>query len=399
MARKRTAITFGVALWLLALAAATAGITSAETTPPAGARLTEEGWFAKPVTTAAKPALPEEITRAFVIPIREPISEKTFKAMRRKVISCKSTAAELVVFDMDTWGGDAIAALDIARMMKTDLKNIYTVCYVRTRAISAGALIAMSCDEIVMTPVGAFGDCAPISMGQKLEGVEREKIETELRREFRESSKRNGYHVALAQSMVSHDLEVWLIRNKKTSELRYVLEEEWKGRVDIPHAVKPTLTNPKSDWLFVRTVVSKGKLLTVDAAEAREYGFIRHIIDPPEGKPLSGLMEHYNVKGEPTILADTWSEKLVGFLTSPVLSGILFFVAIIALYTELNTPGFGVAGTIAIICFAILFGSRFLIGLAAWWEIALFIVGLILIATEVFVTPGFGVLGVSGLLC
>jgi membrane-bound serine protease (ClpP class) len=80
-------------------------------------------------------------------------------------------------------------------------------------------------------------------------------------------------------------------------------------------------------------------------------------------------------------------------------TGILLFVGILGIYVELNTPGLGLPGAVAVIAFAILFGSRYLTNLAQWWEIGLFLAGLVLIAIEVFVTPGFGVLGISGLIC
>jgi len=366
---------------LVAIATGTSGIKTAPATRPAG------------------PAAPQAVTRAFVIPIREPITTKTFDALKRKAVLCRARRAELIIFDMDTWGGDAIAALDIARLMKTELKNIHTVCYARTRAVSAGAMIAVSCDEIVMTPIGSLGDCAPISPGSKLEGVRREKIETELRREFRESAKRNGYNLALSQSMVSSDLEVWLIRHKKSGEQRYVLKNDWKGRVETPHDEKTDRRRKKYDWQLVRIIVPKGKLLTMDSTEAREYGFVRNIIDTGEPDPLADLLAHYHVKVPPEVLADTWSERLVEFLTHPAVMGLLFFVGLLCGYVEMHTPGFGVAGSVAIVCFAILFGGQYLSGLAQWWEIALFIVGLVLLGVEIFITPGFGIMGISGALC
>ena len=114
---------------------------------------------------------------------------------------------------------------------------------------------------------------------------------------------------------------------------------------------------------------------------------------------LEALGEHYGLAGEPTVLADTWSERLVTFLTSPAVVAVLFFVGLLCVYVEMHHPGFGVAGTVAILCFAVLFGSRYLVGMAAWWEIALFVVGLVLLGVELFVTPGFGVAGIAGILC
>jgi len=364
--------------------------------------LTAEGWFAKPKVNP--PKLPETITRAFVIPIREPITGKTYDAIGRKAVRCRAAGAELIVFEMDTWGGEVGAALDIARLFKTDLKDIYKVCYVNTRAVSAGALIGLACDEIIATPTAQFGDCAPLLMMGKLEGVEREKIETVLRNEFRSSAEKNGYSVALAESMVSIQREVWLIRNDSNlyqgkPELQYVLAKDWRGRVRVPPGVTTAPSDPASAWELVRVVVPAGELPTLSSREAYEYGFASHVIDAPREEPLSALKEHFKITGELTVLEDNWSERLVELLTHPAVFGFLFFVALLCAYVEINTPGFGIPGAVAIVCFAVIFGSRFLTGMANWWEISLFLIGVVLLLVEIFVTPGFGVLGTLGIIC
>ncbi len=373
--------------------------TTRPTAAPEGARITPEGWFAPPEPGVEKPKLPGAVTVAFVIPIREPITGKTFEAIKRKAVRCRASGAELILFDMDTFGGEVKAALDIARLLKSDLDDIYTACYVRTRAISAGALIALACDEIVMSTTGKLGDCAPLLLGGELKGVQREKIETVLRTEFEESAERNGYSMALAKSMVSYDLEVWLVRNRKTRELRYVLEDEWRGKVDIPHGITSGPSRTDADWELLDVPLRKGKLLTMTPKQAQKYGFASALVRAPRDDELAGVREHFNVAGELKVLEDNWSELLVEFLTSPAVMSFLVFAGILLAYVEMHTPGFGVAGTLAIVCFAIIFGSRFLVGLANWWEIAVFAIGIILIGIEVFVTPGFGVLGISGVLC
>ncbi len=389
----------GRCLLLLSAVAAIAGIVSADSPPP-GARITDDGWFAPPKLAADRPVRPAEPKNVFIIPIREGISAKTLDTLRRKIDQCRARQADLIIFDMDTWGGLLIEALDIARIIKTDLHDIYTICYVRTRAVSAGALIAISCDEIIMTPeTGSLGDCAPISLtGQEIGEVEREKLESETRREFRESADRNGYPAALAQSMVTITLEVWLARNKKTGELKYVLVEPAKDdKQELPE-ITETLPD-KKNWEPVRVIVKSGELLTAYSNEAVEYGFASAIVKSPTDAPYSELQKHLNIKGEVTILSDTWSEKLVEFLSSPIVTGILFFLGIMGIYIEFHTPGFGLPGILGIVCFAILFGSRYLTGMANWWEIALFIVGVVLLFVEIFITPGFGAMGISGIIC
>jgi membrane-bound serine protease (ClpP class) len=261
-------------------------------------------------------------------------------------------------------------------------------------------MIALGCNEIVMTPMGTLGACAPILVGGgELKGAKREKYESFLRTTFEQSAKRNGYPAALAVSMVSYDMEVWLIRNKKTRELQYGLRGQWRGRVTIPPGLADVKSNPDAQWELLEVPVRKGRLLTVDADKAVEYSLASAIVKAPGDKPFEAILKRYNATGEPTVLIDTWSEDLVDVIRSPVVATLLVFVGLMFGYIEMHTPGFGLFGAISIVCFAILLGSGYLIGLAQVWEIALVVIGLVLIGIEVFVTPGFGVLGISGALC
>lgn len=374
---------------------------AAQTQPsiPSGAELNANGWFAPIEPKAKPPELPKEVTKAFIIPIREEISTKTFDAMKRKAKLCRAQGAELVIFDMDTWGGSAHAGLDIARLIKTEFPGIRTVCFARTRAVSAGALIAVAANEIVMTPTGVLGDCAPIVMGGKLEGVEREKMETVLRAEFRESAMLNGYNSALAESMVSWHLEVWLVRNKETSELRYVLSSDYRGNVDAPPGVTTAPTTSAAKWELLRVVKPERMLLTMQSAEALQFGFAKDIVESPLNDPFGPLLKKYNVTTPATVMEDLWSETMVGFLTSPTMLAILTFVGIICLYIEFQHPGLVAPAVVGILCFAIIFGARYLSGMALWWEIVVFAAGVILILVEIFVIPGFGVPGIIGIIC
>ena len=235
-------------------------------------------------------------------------------------------------------------------------------------------------------------------VGGQLTGIEREKIETVVRTEFDESAELNGYNSALAEAMVTAGREVWLVRNKETRELRYVLSRDFRGQVEIPPGLASAPSNPKGKWELLKVVDAEGELLTMDPSRAVEYGFASAIIKPGLTDPFGPLMERYNVTVPPTVMSDNWSETLVGFLTSVEVTAILLFVGLLCVYVEMHTPGFGVAAVGAIVCFAILFGSRYLVGMAAWWEIAMFVVGFVLIILEIFVIPGFGVAGILGII-
>jgi membrane-bound serine protease (ClpP class) len=387
-------------------AAKTAGATQP------GRRVTKHGWFPARVRKVPVPKLPKKIERAFVIPIRDRengITQTTYQSIRNKVTTCRGKGAQLVIFDMDTPGGSVAAMRRIVSLITVELNDIYTVAYVRNEAISAGAIISMACDEIIMAPTGKIGDAMPIMIsptGQlaPMPKAERGKMESYLRSDLRLLAERNGHSGPLCDAMITLSWRVWLIRRPDTRELKLVNPDpeinNWLSKISgAPGKDGKSTTPVDAEWEFVKQVDGDDELVTKTAGEAIEIGLIDHIIEAPAKDPFGGLKKHYNIASEPVMLGDSWSESLVAFLTSPAIKGLLMTLGIMFIYMELNTPGFGVAGGLAIACFTIIFGSHFLIGLANWWEIALFFVGLILIGIEIFVIPGFGIAGISGIAC
>ncbi len=354
----------------------------------------ELGWY--PLPEVARPALPEKITKAFVIPIREPITSKTYDAVRRKAVRCLAGGAEIVIFHMNTPGGEGGAMRQIVRLIVEDLKKVYTVAYVDPEAFSAGAIISLACNEIAISPTGVIGDAMPILVGPggmltPMPQEERGKIESAIRAEVRVLAGKNGHSVALCEAMVTIDMEIWLIRNRQSRELQIVDRADWEGRVAGAPTSQPSAPPADTPWEFVKIVDGPRELVTLTAREAIEYDLAHYVFED-----MAELEKHYDIVLPPEVLGDNWSERLVEFLLHPAVLGFLFFVALLCIYVEINTPGFGVAGTIAVVCFAVIFGSRYLTGLANWWEIALFVLGVLLLLVEIFVTPGFGVMGVLG---
>ncbi len=392
---------------LLLICAAGMAEKPAPTTAPATVRVETDriyvgdDWFARP--KVKRPALPAEITKAFVIPIHGPITNTTFEAVQRKVIKCKSSGAQIVIFDMDTPGGQMGATSGIVRQIIDDLRDVYTVAYVHPQAFSAGAIISLACNEIVMSPTAVIGDAMPIMIiGGKLEEIpekERGKFESATRAEIRMLAERNGHNQALCEAMITITMKVWLIRNTQTGELQLVNPEKEYRKI---HGAPMATTRPAKGatklaggyWEYAKTIDTPGELVTMHTGEAQRLGFIVNTFND-----MDALEKHYNITVEPVVLSDNWSEDLVALLTSPIVMSILMFVGILAIYAELHTPGFGAAGAVAIVCFAIVFGSHYIVGLAQWWEIALFFVGVALLAVELLLIPGFGVAGVSGILC
>jgi len=397
----------GGALWSQAGAEARTSPASTQPTTrryhaPAGARVVEEGWFAPIKPAVAAPRLPTEITRVFVIPIHGPISSTTAEAFDRKVRLCRGKDAQIVVLDMNTPGGELGATEQIIKRLTQDFRGIYTVAYVNPDAFSAGAMISLACNEVVMAPGGKMGAAMPILVGPgglvDIPRKEREKFESAARSTVRSLAEVNGYDPLVCEGMVGSDIGIWLIRNQRTGQLKFVRPSEWSALPGAPAAsTRPYSerreTVPETGWEYVRTVDGFNELVTATASEAEFLGLSRHTL-----ASMAELREHYNVTGEPTVLEDTWSEDLVDLLTSPAVTSILFLLMLLGAYMEFQTPGFGLAGTVAVVALALLLGGRFLIGMAVWWEVGLLVAGVLLILAEVFVTPGFGVLGVTGII-
>jgi membrane-bound serine protease (ClpP class) len=100
----------------------------------------------------------------------------------------------------------------------------------------------------------------------------------------------------------------------------------------------------------------------------------------------------------PVKLETNWSEEMVRWLSSPAVMGVLVTIALLGLYIEFQTPGVWLPGLVAVLCFVIIVGSKFLTGMANWLDIAVFVTGVLLLLVEVFIIPGFGFVGVIGII-
>ncbi len=334
--------------------------------------------------------LPEQKeVKAAVIICEGTIDDGLYKSIERRSEIALEQGCEYLIFEIDTFGGELMAAHNIWEYFMHDINlRSHTVAYVSKKAISAGALISVACNDIIMKQNTRIGDCAPISIGAKLEGVEREKVETDTRAAFEAAGEENGYPTVLLKAMVTQQIEVYKIKNKETGKLEFF---ESDTLPDDPN---------KYDLDGKKLVVTEEELLTLTATEALEYGVARAVVKNRD-EVLSYLEGRDGVEfeGQVLILKTNWSEEMVRWLNSPVVAGILIMVALLGLYIEFNTPGIGLPGLVAAICFAIIIGSKYLIGMANWIEVALFVVGLLLLTIEVFVLPGFGIAGVTGIIC
>ena len=341
---------------------------------------------AEQIETQEQP--PQKI--AAIITCHEMIDDGLYRSIIRRSREAISRGADYLILDVQTYGGLVKSADDISKYLILELGDkIHTVAYVSTEAISAGSMVSVSCKDIIMRKNTTIGCSAPIVMGSKEMGeAEREKTESFVRATFSRAAQANGYPEALLKAMVSQDIEVWQVKNKQTGQMEYY-EKEYLP--DDPNGF---------DLAGKKLIVKEGELLTLTDQKAREYGIARAIVADIDGA-LAFLAERDGVSfSEDIIQMETmWSEEMVRWLTSPMVVSILVLGIMLGIYVEFNSPGLGLPSLLAITCLVVLVGSRYLIGMANWIEIALLCLGFILLMVEIFVIPGFGVAGFAGIVC
>ncbi len=390
-----------------------------DSAPPEGARIVEEGWFPPPQFKQP----PESPGTVYVIPIRGDIDGILDRIVRMKATTALRNNAQTVIFDIDTFGGALDLTERIMSLINRELADVYTVAYINSKAGSAGAMMAVVCDRLIMSPDAKMGAARPVMVGPggfvDIPAGERAKIESFFTAMVRGQAEEAGHNVTLVDAMISVDIEAWLIRNQQTGELRIVNAREWEHRLPGAPPIRQLsdelrqLTMAMQDlrdadrsneversggaaasgeWEFVRVIIAGDKLLSMTSSEAQYYGFT----DAPAAS-IEALVKRLGGSNH-VYLEDTWSQTLAMFLTHAGIQSLLFMAMIFFGYLELQEPGLGLFGGLALLCLALMLGGRYIVGLAEWWEMALIVIGLLLIGLEIFVIPGFGVAGISGLV-
>jgi membrane-bound serine protease (ClpP class) len=280
----------------------------------------------------------------YVAPIEGIIDLGLAPFVQRVLKEANDAGAAAVILEINTFGG----RLDAAVLIRDALLNarVRTVAFVNRRAISAGALIALAAEKIVMADGGTIGAATPVQIGQPgspAQPVE-EKTVSFVRKEFRATAESRNRPPLIAEAMVDTDVE-------------------------------------------------KGKLLTLTTEEA-----LQHKVADFRADTLEGVLERLGLAGvEVRRPSPNWAENVVRFLTHPVVSSLLITIGMLGIILEIFTPGFGVPGALGIISLALFFWGHWLVQLAGWEELLLVGSGLVLLVLEVFVIPGFGVAGILGI--
>jgi membrane-bound serine protease (ClpP class) len=347
----------------------------------------------EPATPAvADPAAPASPTPVAVVRLEGKIDDYNRDAFEKRFNQAKAAGAKVVIVDLDSYGGLVTSGLDISRFLKNQ-RDVRTVAWVSDKAISAGAMIAIACDEIAMAPSAMLGDCAPISIRddghvETLGDTERAKSESPILAEFADSAARNGYDPLLAQSMVSMKIVVRWVEDA-AGHRRFVDEPEYDR----------LMKDAAAGWREVREadvpipIDSASTMLTVSGRTAAKLGLAKAGVHDSLASLTAS--RNYNVVAT---YAPSAGDRAVEVLTLPWVRMVLIVIFALCLYAAFHAPGHGIAEMCAMISLTILIGVPLLTGYAQWWEIGLILLGMALLALEIFVIPGFGVTGILGIL-
>ena len=276
-----------------------------------------------------------------VIPVTGTIDYGLAAFVARAIRGAEEAGASAVVLSIDTPGGLVNAALRARDAIVAS--KVRTIAYVNPRAWSAGALLAIACETLVMNPGG--------SMGAAETRPNEEKYISAVRAEFEATAGLRGRDPQLAGAMVDADIEI------------------------------PGL-------------VSRGKILTLTATKATELGFADEV-----ATGIEELAEKLGLaEAEIVDVQSSTAERVARWLTNDAVSQVLLTIGLVGLAVEALTPGFGVPGAIGLTSMGLFFGGRLLGGLAGWEAVAVFLVGFALLLIELFLIPGFGVTGILGIV-
>lgn len=357
-----------------------------------------------------------------IIPITGDIYDFTLTSLKHRVDQALADGAGIIVLEINTKGGLVTAGLDIAKYIKTI--PVPTLAWINPEAYSAGILIASAADSIVMSPASATGDCAPVSMFGNLAPTERSKVLSPLLEEFRDSARANGYDYATFHAMCELGVKLYFVEHIETGERRLVNQIDFEVMVngrdpsapgflssvlglpagaDTPVKREVATDDDMRMWKAVTQLPSGAPLpggefhdgrtlLTVNQDRALDIGLSKATVRTvSEMQQLLGA-----VSVAPYTM--TWSQHIAGWLTHPIVKIVLIVLFLGGLYFELQAPGLGAGGVLAALALVALLGAPFLVGLAEIWHIIAFFLGFVLLMLEVFVTPGFGVLGIAGII-
>lgn len=277
--------------------------------------------------------------------IKEEIAPPVWRQTKMALKEAKEVSADYVLIHMNTYGG----LMDAADSIRTILMQfpVPTMVFIDNNAASAGALISIACDSIYMRKGANIGAATVVNQTGE---VVADKYQSYMRSLMRSTAEANGRNPDIAQAMVD-------------------------PRIKIEY------------------VIDSGSVLTFTVSEAIKNGYCEGQAETiAEVLELAGIVNYEIIEQNLSPL-----DYVIGFLIKPYISGILIMLIIGGIYFELQSPGLGFPSVAAILGALLYFAPLYMEGMAANWEIVIFIIGVILVAVEIFAIPGFGIAGISGI--
>jgi membrane-bound serine protease (ClpP class) len=303
----------------------------------------------------------DSIKLVYKINIKESIMPSAWRQVTVGFEEANKQNADIILIHMNTYGG----MVDMADSIRTKIlnSNIPVWVFIDNQAASAGALISIACDSIYMRKGGSIGAATVVDQSGN---VVPDKFQSFMRSTMRATAEAKGQDT--------------IITGKDT-----IL----KWRRD-PH-IAEAMVDPS---IYIEGIIDTGKVLTFTADEAIKHGYC-------EGKAetVSDLLKQAGVENYTlTEFKPSFLDRILGFLTNPIVSGLLIMIIIGGIYFELQTPGIGFPLAAAVVAAILYFAPHYLEGLAEHWELLIFIIGVVLVLIEIFAIPGFGVTGISGII-
>ena len=327
----------------------------------------------------------DQPVNARMIALHEAITPLTEEFILRQIRISVAEGANILIFDIDSPGGYLDSSVNIANTIaELDPAKVTTVAWISDRALSGAAVVALGTDRIIMKPDAHLGDAGVIREVEEGGAFERvpEKLWSDFLVTLQNLAERKNRPPALLQAMVDKNLQVFEVRHPDTGRVTYMSEYEIEASNE--NWVKGAVVAESRDDV----------LLTVNGRRAHELGLAdKPCADFEEVRLRLGVPESNRL----TPVARTWVDTFVWVLRSQVAGFGLITLAILCMYLEAHLPS-GLFGIVSLLLFALFFWSRYLGGTSGSLELIMFVLGVGLLALEIFVIPGFGVFGISGLL-
>ena len=294
-----------------------------------------------------------------MVPINGTIDLGLPPFIARTLEEAKTQKVSAVVFDINTFGGRVDAATQIKDAILSS--DITTIAFINRRAISAGALISLSCEKIYMTGGALIGAATAVDMSGKKGS---EKVISFMREEMASTAEKRGRSKEIARGMVDEELAF--------------------THLDID-----------GDSIFVNDIEGRkdGKLISLTTEQALKYNIADGTYDD-----INVLIDSLGYNNSIVIeKTENWSENIVRFLTNPIVSSLLTTFGFLGILFELQSPGWGIPGFVGLTCLVLSLSVSYIAQLATMSDILFILTGLLFLLLEILVIPGFGIIGIGGI--